>query len=423
MSNTTTPLSASQINRIGLFGFGTVGESLYHVLQDTPSLHTEIVKVAIRHPEKKRNAPAALFTTAAEELLQDKSINVIIELIDDSDAAFQIVSTALRAGKAVVSANKKMIAEHLNELLAIQQETGSPFLYEAAACASIPVIRNLEEYYDNDLLQGIQGIVNGSTNYILTKVANEGLSFDAALEEAQLAGFAESDPSLDVNGTDAANKLSILLVHAYGIATSPQELTYTGIQALHEQDAVVAGEKRWTIKLVAAARKLPTGKVAAYVLPQFVPTNHLLHTVRDEYNGVVIESGFAEQQFFYGKGAGGVATASAVLSDLSALRYGYKYEYKKRYNQKPAQLSNDFFLRVYVSFDGLFQVPHELFDRIEEWTSNDRRCAVVGVIHFSKLVESDWWKRPGTSLILYPDAIVAHVPKKTVTLERELAFA
>ena len=416
-------IQTQSINRIGLFGFGTVGESLYHVLHNTPSLRTEIVKVAILHPEKTRNAPTHLFTTAADELLQDESINTIIELIDDADAAFYIVSKALRSGKAVVSANKKMIATHLEELLQIQQETGTPFLYEAAACASIPVIRNLEEYYDNDLLQGIQGIVNGSTNYILTKVSRDGISFDEALEAAQEAGFAESDPSLDVNGTDAANKLSILLAHAYGIIASPHELVYTGIQNLHPCDAVIAKEKRWEIKLVAGARKLPTGKVAAYVLPQFIPSTHLLHTVRDEYNGVVIESGFAEQQFFYGKGAGGVATASAVLSDLSALRYGYRYEYKKRYHQKPAQLSNDFFVRVYVSFDGLFQVPHELFDRIEEWTSNDKRCAVVGIVHFSKLQNESWWKRPGTSLILYPEPIVAHVPQKTAALERELAFA
>ena len=410
-------------NRIGLFGFGTVGESLYKVLGETPSLKTTIVRIAIRHPEKKRSAPSSLFTIDADLLLQDESINIIIELIDDADAAFEIVRKALRAGKAVVSANKKMIAAHLEELLQIQQETGTPFLYEAAACASIPVIRNLEEYYDNDLLQGIQGIVNGSTNYILSRVSREGISFDEALEAAQLAGFAESDPTLDINGIDAVNKLSILLTHAYGIVSNPSALVHTGIQALHEKDAVVAKEKRWEIKLVACARKLPSGKVAAWVLPQFIPQDHLLHAVRDEYNGVIIESGFSDEQFFYGKGAGGVATASAVLSDLSALRYGYRYEYKKRYHQAPSQLSHDFFIRVYVSFDGLFQVPHELFDRIEEWSSNDQRCAVTGIIHFSKLLDQQWWKRPGTSLILHPDPIVAHVPNKTSTLERELAFA
>ncbi len=411
----------NKATRIGLFGFGTVGESLYNVLRDTPSLQGEIVKVGIRHPEKKRSAPASLFTTDAAEILQDESIPTIIELIDDPEAAFYIVSAALRAGKAVVSANKAMIAAHLDELLELQRATGTPFLYEAAACASIPVIRNLEEYYDNDLLQGISGIVNGSTNYILTRIAEEGLSFDAALEEAQLAGFAESDPSLDVSGTDAANKLSILLAHAYGIITPPQQIVYTGIGQLHQQDAVVAREKGWNIKLVAGARKLPTGKIAAYVLPQFVPEDSLLHAVRNEYNGVIIESGFAEQQFFYGKGAGGVATASAVLSDLSALRYGYRYEYKKLYRGQGAKLSNDFFVRVYVSFDGLFQVPHERFDRIEEWTSNERRCSVVGILPFSQLAGSDWWRQAGTSLILYPQPVIAHVPQKTVAFARELA--
>lgn len=409
------------VKRIGLFGFGTVGESLYHVLRDRPGLQAEIVKVAIRHPEKKRNAPAELFTTNADELLNDPTIDTIIELIDDSEAAYHIVKSALKAGKATVSANKKLIAENLPELLQLQRETGTPFLYEAAACASIPVIRNLEEYYDNDLLHGLQGIVNGSTNFILSKIAKEGLSFDEALEEAQLAGFAESDPTLDVNGTDAANKLSILLAHAYGIVESPQALTYGGIQSLHPQDAKSAREKGWAIKLVAGARKLPTGKVAAWVLPQFVPADHLLHTVHNEFNGVIIESGLADQQFFYGKGAGGVATASAVLSDLSALRYNYRYEYKKSNGNAP-ELSDDFFVRAYVSFDSLFQVPHELFDQIEEWSSNDSRCSVVGIIHFSRLRRDNWWKRPGTSLILYPDPIVSHVPKRTQDLARDLVF-
>jgi homoserine dehydrogenase len=408
-------------HRVGLFGFGTVGESLYHVLRDRPGLQAEIVKVAIRHPEKKRSAPEDLFTTNAEEILNDPNIDTIIELIDDSEAAYHIVKSALKAGKATVSANKKLIAEHLPELLQLQRETGTPFLYEAAACASIPVIRNLEEYYDNDLLHGLQGIVNGSTNFILSKIAKQGLTFEEALEEAQAAGFAESDPTLDINGTDAANKLTILLAHAYGVIESPQAIVYNGIQSLHEHDAKVAREKRWVIKLVAGARKLANGKVAAYVLPQFVPANHLLHTVNDEYNGVIIESGLADQQFFYGKGAGGVATASAVLSDLSALRYGYRYEYKKS-SSKATQLSDDFFVRVYVSFDSLFQVPHELFDQIEEWTSSDSRCSVVGIIHFSRLRKDNWWKRPGTSLILYPDPIVSHVPKRTKELAEKLVF-
>src|SRR5690606_14692645 len=160
----------------------------------------EIKKVCIKHPDKKRKAPLSLFTVDKDELLYDEEINVIVEVIDDADAAFEIVRTALKNGKAVVSASKKMIAEHLAEILQLQQETGLPFLYESAACASIPVIRNLEEYYDNDLLHSIKAIVNGSTNFILTRIFDDQLEFDEALQLAQELGFAESDPKLDIEG-------------------------------------------------------------------------------------------------------------------------------------------------------------------------------------------------------------------------------
>src|SRR5258708_5545166 len=185
---------------IGLFGFGVVGEGLYKVLQQTPSLKASIKKVCIKNPQKKREAPAELFTTDRNELLFDPEINVIVEVINESGPAFEIVSTALKNGKSVVSASKKMIAEHLQELLELQKQTGESFLYESAACASIPVIRNLEEYYDNDLLHSIKAIVNGSTNFILTKMFDEHLDFKQALLLAQQQCFPESDPDLDVKG-------------------------------------------------------------------------------------------------------------------------------------------------------------------------------------------------------------------------------
>ncbi len=407
---------------IGLFGFGVVGTGLYKVLQQTPSLNAEIKKVCIKHPDKKRAAPETLFTIDPELLLSDENINVTVELIDDADAAYYIVSRALASGKAVVSANKKMIAEHLPELLALQKQYNVPFLYESACCASIPVIRNLEEYYDNDLLQGINGIVNGSTNYILTRVFQDKLSFEDALLQAQLEGFAESNPKLDVEGIDAVNKLSILLTHAYGIVSHPQEIVHSGIQNLQVHDAVFAKEKGFEIKLVAQAKKLEDGDVAAFVLPQFVDATNQLYNVRNEYNGVVIESGLADKQFFYGKGAGSFPTASAVLSDLSALRYDYKYEYKKLNNKTAGSITNDFFLRVYVSFEGLFQVPHERFERIEEWSSSEKRCHVIGIIRFSKLRDSNWWKRKGTSLIVWPDAFVNNIEDRVQEEESALAF-
>ncbi len=394
-----------QLN-IGLFGFGVVGEGLYKVLQQTPSLKANIVKVCIKNADKKREAPAALFTTEKNDLLFNDEINVIVEVIDDADAAFVIVKTALQNGKHVVSASKKMIAEHLPEILSLQQETGLSVLYEASACASIPVIRNLEEYYDNDLLHAIKAIVNGSTNFILTRMFEDKLSFSDALLLAQQLGFAESNPKLDVEGFDAVNKWAILLNHAYGIVQHPSQILFNGIQNIQLSDAIVAKEKNFEVKLVAQAKKLVDGKVAAFVLPQFVKQDDPLSFVKNEYNGAVIESGFADKQFFYGKGAGSFPTASAVLSDLSALRYNYRYEYKKLYHHQPNVISNEYYLKVYVSFDDWKYIPREQFEWIEEWHAEAERKYLIGVIHVQQLINGTWWKENGTSLILSPDAII-----------------
>ncbi|MEO8862488.1 MAG: homoserine dehydrogenase [Ginsengibacter sp.] len=391
---------------MGLFGFGVVGEGLYKVLHQTASLNATIKKICIKDPGKKRNAPAELFTNDRDELLDDETINVIVEVINESDAAFEIVSKALASGKAVVSSSKKMIAEHLPELLRLQQETGISFLYESSACASIPVIRNLEEYYDNDLLHSLRAIVNGSTNYILTKMFEDKLDFKTALIQAQQLGFAESDPTLDVEGWDAANKWVILLCHAYGIVTTTSDILFTGIQNVNENDANVGREKNFEIRLVAQAKKLLNGKVAAFVFPQFVKEDDHLSFVKNEYNGVVIESSFADKQFFYGKGAGSFPTASAVLSDISALRYDYRYEYKKLYHHTPNQLTNDFYIRIYVSFDDWSFIPREKFEWIEEWHAQEGRKYLIAVIHFDHLAKDDWWKKNNTSLILTPDPII-----------------
>lgn len=402
-------MSYHQQLTIGLFGFGVVGEGLYKILEKTPSLNASIKKICIKNPNKKRNAPAEIFTTDKNELLFDSEINVIVEVINESDAAFEIVSTAFKNGKAVVSASKKMIAEHLPEILEFQKQTGLPFLCEAAACASIPVIRNLEEYYDNDLLHAVKGIVNGSTNYILTKMFEDKLDFKQALLQAQQLGFAEADPSLDVDGWDAVNKWCILLNHAYGIVTHPTRIVFNGIQNIELSDALVAKEKNYQIKLVAQAKKLENGKVAAFVLPQFVKQDDHLAFVKNEYNGVVIETGFADQQFFYGKGAGSFPTASAVLSDISALRYDYKYEYKKLYHHVPSELTEDFFLKVYLSFDDWKYIPREKLEWIEEWHAEDDRKYLIAVLPFTELKNNNWWKENNTSLILSPEPIIEDV--------------
>ncbi len=394
---------------IGLFGFGVVGEGLYKALQQTSSLNATIKRVCIKHAGKKRNAPEELFTTDKDVLLNDEEINVIVEVINESEPAFEIVSTALLNGKHVVSASKKMIAEHLPQLLELQKQTGKSFLCEAAACASIPVIRNLEEYYDNDLLHSLKAIVNGSTNFILTKMFEENLDFKDALLLAQQLGFAESDPSLDVDGWDAINKWIILLAHAYGIVEYPTNVVFNGIQNIQLSDAVVAKEKHYDIKLVAQAKKLLNGKVAAFVLPQFVKHDEPLSFVKNEYNGVIIESSFADKQFFYGKGAGSFPTASAVLSDIGALRYNYRYEYKKLYHHLVPELATDFYIKAYVSFDDWKFIPKEKFEWIEEWHAEEERKYLVGVISFAEIKNNNWWKENNTSLILSPEPIIEDV--------------
>ncbi|MGB5029066.1 MAG: homoserine dehydrogenase, partial [Chitinophagaceae bacterium] len=197
--------------------------------------------------------------------------------------------------------------------------------------------------------------------------------------------------------------------HAYGIIESPENILFTGIQNIHTSDAVVAKAKNQQIKLVAQAQKIKNGKVSAFVLPQFVKQNDHLAFVKNEYNGVVIESGFADKQFFYGKGAGSFPTASAVLSDIAALRYQYKYEYKKLYHHQPHELSNAVFLRVYVSFDDIAFVPRERFEWIEEWHAQEERKYLIGVVSFDELKENNWWKENNTSLILTPDPVIEDI--------------
>lgn len=390
---------------IGLFGFGVVGEGIYQVLQQTPSLNASIKKVCIKHAEKKRNADASIFTTDYNDILNDPEINLVVELIDDADEAYKIVTTAFSKKKSVVSANKKLIAEHLAELIFLQQEHDVSFLYEAAVCGSIPIIRNLEEYYDNDLLQSICGIVNGSTNYILTKIG-EGLPYKEALLQAQQLGFAESNPRLDVEGIDAVNKLTILLAHAYGVVSRPEDLIHIGITRLQEADANFAKEKNYEIKLTAQTIKLANGKVAAFVLPQFVKNDSQLFNVKNEYNGVIIESKLADKQFLYGKGAGRFPTSSAVISDISALTYDYRYEYKKISRHEQYVLGNNYFLKLYVSFNDWAEVNRWDFEQVIEFHSTEDRQYITGLIQVEKLRNAKWFNDASVSIILLPEAVI-----------------
>jgi homoserine dehydrogenase len=247
------------------------------------------------------------------------------------------------------------------------------------------------------------------------------LDFKEALLLAQQLGFAESNPKLDIEGFDAVNKWSLLLLHAYGIVAHPDKLLFNGIQNLNATDAQVAANNKQQIKLIAQAKKLKNGKVAAFVLPQFISVDDNFAFAKNEYNAVVLESGLADKQFFLGKGAGAFPTASAVLSDIAALRYDYKYEYKKLNHHDAHELTGNYSLKVYISFTDLKHIVQEDFVSIDQWHRDERRSYVIGEIAYETLLNNTWWKENGNSLILQPVAIneeanVQSLKKKSLIL-------
>src|ERR1700712_185438 len=373
--------------KIGLFGFGVVGQGLYDIIK-TKNLNLEIVKICIKDASKERSLPSHLFTTDKEELLNNPEINTIVELINETEPAFEIVSRALSTGRNVVSASKKMIATHLDELINLQHQYGTSLLYEGAVCGSIPIIRNLEEYYDNELLHSICGIFNGSSNYILSKGFIENLDYDSALKQAQDLGFAETDPIMDVGGFDAKFKLVIAASHAYGVVVKPEEVFNLGIQNLSAYDMQYAREKNLKIKLVPVAKELDDRHVALFVLPKFVNESEFLYNVEYEYNGVIVQAAFADQQFFFGKGAGGHPTGSAVLSDIAALRYNYQYEYKKAKEKKDLKFTNDIELKVYLRYEDDSLVEALNFKHIDESYHSDGYKFVIGKVNLQNIINN-----------------------------------
>jgi len=370
---------------IGLFGFGVVGQGLHDIIS-TKDLNIEIKKIAIKNPEKERILPEHLFTTNPDDILNDPEINTVIELINDADAAYEIVTRALKGGKNVVSANKKMIAEHLDELVNLQEKYNTSLLYEGAVCGSIPIIRNLEEYYDNELLHSISGIFNGSSNFILSKIANEGLEYAEALKQAQELGFAEKDPILDVGGYDPKYKLVIAAAHAYGLFVKPEQVLNIGIQNFSSADLHFAQEHQLKIKLVPTAKKLDDKELALYVIPKLVPKSDFLYNVENEYNAVSVKAAFADQQLFYGKGAGGHPTGSAVLSDVAALRYDYRYEYKKYHHDKKLKLQNNHIIPVYIRYNHENLINNIHFEFIAEQHKSIDLNYVLGGVKISELI-------------------------------------
>ena len=387
---------------IGLFGFGTVGRGLYDVLKRIGSKNVEIKRVCVRDLTKDRGVDVE-FTDKADDIFNDPNINFIVELIDDADAAYDIVKRALKMELPVVSGNKKMLAHHIEELIELQARYNVALLYDASACGSIPVIRKLEEYYDNDLLTSVKGILNGSSNFILSKIFNEKMSYADALKLAQDLGFAESNPTLDIDGWDSLFKLIIITIHAFGLYVPPQEIFTFGISNMNDDDIRFANEKERRFKLVAHVEKVGSNLIMS-VMPQLISRNKYIYSVEDEFNGVVIKGLFYDKQFMFGRGAGAYPTGSAVLSDITACLYDYKYEYKKRNDSQLPRYTTDHSFRVYYRYLDYADLDLIKFESVSENYISDDFKYVVGTVSLRELHKiQDELRRRNVFIAAYPN--------------------
>jgi homoserine dehydrogenase len=323
--------------RLGLLGCGTVGGALADLLADEAAaieartdLHLAVGPVAVRDVDKARvrSIDRAQLTTDAEAVVDDPAVDVVVELMGGIEPARTLVLRALAAGKPVVTANKALLATHGDELAAAAERSGVDLLFEAAVGGGIPIIRPLRESLLGEPILRVMGIVNGTTNYILTRMAEDGADYGDALAEAQRLGYAEADPTADVGGGDAAAKLAILASIAFGSRVVLDDVHVEGITGITTSDIDFAGRNGLVIKLLAIGERAGSGvlpgttpeprasRVAVRVHPTLVPATHPLASVRDSFNAVFVEGAAVGELMFYGRGAGGSPTASAVLGDV-----------------------------------------------------------------------------------------------------------
>ncbi len=329
---------------IGLIGYGVVGQGFYSYLEDNKE-EKLLPKIVIKNSNKERDEVKAKFITNADEVINDEAVDTVVELITDDKEALEIVTKALKAGKNVVSANKKMIANNLEKLIALENNSTGRFLYEGAVCGSVPIIKTLNDYYSLDTVTQIQGIFNGSTNYILTQIFKDNASYEESLAKAQKLGFAEADPTSDVSGSDALYKLLILTTHAFGKFISPNKVLKIGIQNISDNDIAFARENDLKIKLIASV-KTNNNKLWLSVLPTFVTNDSVFYNVDNEFNAVEVVSESIGKQTLIGKGAGSLPTGQVIYSDYKAPE-NYKYKYDKILSGKRIKYETQELIWVY----------------------------------------------------------------------------
>ncbi len=320
------PDVSNRIIRIGILGCGNVGAALYRLIeQQAPAIEKrtgirlEVTSIAVRNMSRDRDVavPAGLLTRDAHAVVADPNVDIVVEVIGGIEPARELISAALAAGKPVITANKELLANVGTELFATAETAGVDLLFEAAVAGGIPVVRILRESLRGEPITRVMGIINGTTNFILTKMAEEGADYGAALAEAQRLGFAERDPTADVEGFDAGAKAAILASIAFGAKVVAGDVYHEGISRVTAADIAVAQRLGYVIKLLGIAeRDRVTGEIGVRVHPTMVPRNHPLASVRESFNAVFVEGDAVGSLMFYGRGAGGNPTASAVLGDV-----------------------------------------------------------------------------------------------------------
>ncbi len=311
--------------RVGVLGCGNVGAPLVELIgtqgptvEARTGLRLVVTRVAVRDLAKPRSIslPVDRLTTDAGSIVDDPDIDLVVELIGGIEPARALILSALKAGKPVVTGNKELLAKHGAELFEAAEASGVDLLFEAAVAGGIPIIRPLRESLVGERITRVMGIVNGTTNYILTRMTEAGASYADALAEAQALGYAEADPTADVEGYDAGAKAAIIASIAFGAAVTAADVHHEGISSIAEVDIAFARKMGYVIKLLAVAEQTDAGEIGVRVHPTMVPLEHPLAAVRESFNAIFVEGAAVGDLMFYGRGAGGSPTASAILGDL-----------------------------------------------------------------------------------------------------------
>ncbi|MFM9985120.1 MAG: homoserine dehydrogenase [Flavobacteriales bacterium] len=373
--------------KIGLFGFGCVGQGVYQLIDHLAITQFVIKKIAIKDNTKPRIVNADLLTNDVSEILNDPEIDLFVEVIDNADDAFRIVSTALKLGKPVITANKKMVATHLKELLKLEAEFGGILLYEAAVCGAIPIIRTLNGLFSFEQVNVVRGIFNGTSNFILSAIFNENLNYDLALKQAQDLGFAESNPESDVGGFDAKYKAVILAKHIFGVELSADSVVNLGIDNFTADDIRFAKNQGLKIKLIPQLIT-QNDRFAVYVLPHFVSRNDRLFHVENELNGVQIDAEYSGTHFFNGRGAGAFPTAFSILNDVNDATNKKGYAYKKSLGSKERIGDDEVLIEIYLRYRN-DEVKKALnFSGIREGLLDDDYKYIIGNVTLASIAEN-----------------------------------